>query len=58
MKKVVIEPADFDKLVTYITTQPVKFGNAAQAVEISEIFKRVMLMDIEMKQPEKINNKK
>jgi hypothetical protein len=48
-KKVVIEPADFDKLVVYITNQPVRFNSAAQAVEINEIFKRVQMMDIELK---------
>jgi hypothetical protein len=53
MKKVVLEIADFDKLAMYITSQPVRFQNAAQALEIDTILKRAELMDIELKKPEK-----
>jgi hypothetical protein len=48
-KKIVINPQDFEKIIQYITEQPVHFGNAKKAVEIQAILTSVQLMDIEVK---------
>jgi hypothetical protein len=52
-KKVVIDPVDFDKIAAFITMRPVAFNDAAKAAEIAEIFKRVQVMEIEIKKSEK-----
>ena len=46
MQKVVIEVEDFNKIVQYITTQPVAFRSAQKAVEIDEILKRVKVGEV------------
>jgi uncharacterized iron-regulated protein len=50
-KKVVIEVEDYNKLVSYITSQPVPFVLAAQAAEVDTILRRSILMDIEITEP-------
>ena len=53
MKKIVIDPADFSKIVQYIHFQPVSFQYLNKAMEVKSIIERATVMDIEMKQPEK-----
>ena len=49
-KKVVIDPEDFEKLVLYITRQPVNFQYADKAGEVKAIIARAQIMDIDIKE--------
>jgi hypothetical protein len=49
MKKAVMDVKDFDKLATYITRQPVAFNKAHEAVEVQEVLKNVLIMEVEFK---------
>jgi hypothetical protein len=57
MKKVVLEIDDFNKIVTYITSQLVPFQNASKAVEITEIIKKAKIAELELKEDEKVDSK-
>jgi hypothetical protein len=50
MKKVIIDPADFKKIVEFLTSQNIPFTQAAKAVEISEILKRVQIIEVSQKE--------
>jgi hypothetical protein len=50
MKKVIQEEEDFNKIVTYITTQTIRFQDAPKAVEIMEILKRAKVAEVEEKE--------
>jgi hypothetical protein len=58
MKKVVIEPVDFKKIVEFLTSLSIPFLQVAKAAEVSEILKRVQIMDVEIPQGENITNEK
>jgi len=53
-RKVVFEPEDYSKIAEYISVMPVPFSRVEQAAEIKVIMKRALIMDIEIKEPEKI----
>jgi hypothetical protein len=47
MKKVaMLEIADFDKIVKFITSKPINFMDADKALEIQNIIKKVKVADI------------
>jgi hypothetical protein len=52
MKKVIIDPVDFKKIVDFITTQSIPFF---QAVELNEVLKSVQI--VEIKQEDTLNEK-
>jgi hypothetical protein len=45
-KKVVMDPADFEKLVNYITSQTVNYAGLEKALEIKKIMLGVKLVDL------------
>ena len=55
-KKVVLEVEDFNKLVSYISSQPVPFQNVNNAAEVDSILRKAVLMDIKMVEPDKASD--
>jgi hypothetical protein len=48
MKKVIIEPIDFKKIVEFLFSLSIPFSQVAKAAEVNEILKRVQIMDVEI----------
>jgi len=46
VKKVAIEPNDWEKIVVYLSNTPVAFANAENAAEINKILSRVLWLDV------------
>ena len=48
-KQVVISPENFDKLVHYVTNQPIpNLHNLKQVVEVASILQNAVVMDIQI----------
>jgi hypothetical protein len=50
MKKVTLNPEDYQKIVNYIVSMAVPFQRANEAAEIGKILNEAVIMEIEQKE--------